>query len=158
MPRKKTKSLQRKIQPDRRYNSVLVQRFINKVMKDGKKLKAEGIVYAALEEVEKRTKQPALDVFETAMRNVYPQLEVKGRRIGGANYQIPFEVKGSRQVHLAMMWMVQATRKRSGKPMYLILADEIIDAYNNAGETFKKKEDAHKMAEANRAFAHLARF
>lgn len=127
-------------------------------MKDGKKLKAEKIVYQALEEVEKRTKQPALDVFEAAMRNVYPQLEVKGRRIGGANYQIPFEVKGSRQVHLAMMWMVQATRKKSGKPMYQIVADEIIDAYNNAGETFKKKEDAHKMAEANRAFAHLARF
>ncbi|MEX0668234.1 MAG: 30S ribosomal protein S7 [Candidatus Saccharimonadales bacterium] len=158
MPRKKTKSLQRKINPDRKYNSVLVQRFINKIMKDGKKLKAEKIVYQALEEVEKRTKQPALDVFEAAMRNVYPQLEVKGRRIGGANYQIPFEVKGSRQVHLAMMWMVQATRKKSGKPMYQIVADEIIDAYNNAGETFKKKEDAHKMAEANRAFAHLARF
>lgn len=158
MPRKKTKSLQRKVQPDRKYNSPLVQRLINKVMLDGKKTKAENIVYGALEELEKRTEKPALDVFETAMKNVYPQLEIKSRRIGGANYQIPFEVKGDRQVHLAMMWMVQAIRKKSGKPMAQRLADELVDAYNGAGETFKKKEDAHRMAEANRAFAHLARF
>ncbi|MEX0748671.1 MAG: 30S ribosomal protein S7 [Candidatus Saccharimonadales bacterium] len=158
MPRKKTKSLQRNIQPDRKYNSVLVARLINKVMLDGKKLKAERVVYDALEEVERRTKQPALEVFEAALRNVYPQVEVKSRRVGGANYQIPYEVKGSRQIHLTLMWMVQATRKKKGKPMSLRLADELVDAYNNAGETFKKKEDAHKMAEANRAFAHLARF
>lgn len=158
MPRKKTKSLQRNIQPDRKYNSVLVQRLINKVMRDGKKLKAERVVYDALAEVERRTKQPALEVFETALKNVYPHVEVKSRRVGGANYQIPYEVKGSRQIHLTMMWMVQATRKKKGKPMSMRLADELVDAYNNTGETFKKKEDTHKMAEANRAFAHLARF
>ena len=158
MPRKKTKSLQRQIKPDRKYDSVLVQRFINKVMKDGKKLKAERIVYDAFEEVEKRTKQPALEVFEQAVENMAPQMEVKSKRVGGANYQVPYEVKGNRRTHLAFMWLVQVTRKKSGKPMSQRLADEIVNAYNETGDTFKKKEDAHRMAEANRAFAHLARF
>ncbi len=158
MPRKKTKSLQRTINPDRKFDSVLVQRLINKLMKDGKKLKAERIVYDAFDEIERRIKQPAVEVYEQALRNVSPQVEVKSRRVGGANYQIPYEVKGSRQVHLALMWMVQALRKKKGKPMHILLANEIVDAYNETGETFKKKEDAHKMAEANRAFAHLARF
>lgn len=158
MPRKKTKSLQREIQPDRKYNSVLVQRFINKVMQDGKKLKAERIVYDAIAEIEKRTKKPGLEVFEQAIKNVSPLMEVKSRRVGGANYQIPFEVRGNRQTHLAFMWMVQATRRKTGKPMAMRLADELVNAYNEAGDTFKKKQDTHKMAEANRAFAHLARF
>lgn len=158
MPRKKTKSLQRQIRPDRKYDSVLVQRFINKVMKDGKKLKAERIVYDAFAEVEKRTKQPALEVFEQAVENMAPQMEVKSKRVGGANYQVPYEVKGNRRTHLAFMWLVQITRKKSGKPMSQRLADEIVNAYNETGDTFKKKEDAHRMAEANRAFAHLARF
>ena len=158
MPRKKTKSLQRQIRPDRKYDSVLVQRFINKVMKDGKKLKAERIVYDAFDEIEKRTKQPALEVFEQAVENMSPQMEVKSKRVGGANYQVPFEVKGNRRTHLAFMWLVQITRKKSGKPMSSRIADEIVNAYNETGDTFKKKEDAHRMAEANRAFAHLARF
>lgn len=158
MPRKKTKALQRQIQPDRKYDSVLVQRLINKVMADGKKLKAERIVYDALDEVERRTKQPAMEVFEQAVENVSPHLEVKSRRVGGANYQVPFEVKGNRRTHLAFMWMVELTRKKSGKPMSQRLADEIVNAYNETGDTHKKKEDAHRMAEANRAFAHLARF
>lgn len=158
MPRKKTRSLQREIKPDRKYDSVLVQRFINKIMADGKKLKAERIVYDALEEVERRTEQPALEVFNKAMENIAPALEVKSRRVGGANYQVPFEVKGSRRTHLALMWMVQIVRQKSGKPMSQRVADEIINAYNETGDTYKKKEDSHRMAEANRAFAHLARF
>lgn len=158
MPRKKTKSLQRQIQPDRKYNSVLVQRLINKTMQDGKKLKAERVVYDALAEVERRTKQPALEVFEQAIENIAPVMEVKSRRIGGANYQVPFEVKGNRRTHLAFMWLIQITRKKSGKPMHQRLADELVNAYNESGDTFKKKEDTHRMAEANRAFAHLARF
>lgn len=158
MPRKKTKALQRQIQPDRKYNSVLVQRFINKVMQDGKKLKAERIVYDAFEEVERRTKQSALDVFEKALENTAPSLEVKSRRVGGANYQVPFEVHGNRRTHLALMWMVQIVRQKSGRSMSQRIADELINAYNETGDTFKKKEDTHRMAEANRAFAHLARF
>lgn len=158
MPRKKTKSLQRQIQPDRKYNSVLVQRLINKTMQDGRKLKAERVVYDALAEVERRTKQPALEVFEQAIENIAPVMEVKSRRIGGANYQVPFEVKGNRRTHLAFMWLMQITRKKSGKPMHQRLADELVNAYNESGDTFKKKEDTHRMAEANRAFAHLARF
>lgn len=158
MPRKKTKALQRQIQPDRKYNSVIVQRFINKVMQDGEKLKAERIVYDAFEEVERRTKQPALDVFEKALENTAPSLEVKSRRVGGANYQVPFEVHGNRRTHLALMWMVQIVRQKSGRSMSQRIADELINAYNETGDTFKKKEDTHRMAEANRAFAHLARF
>lgn len=158
MPRKKTKSLQRQIQPDRKYNSALVQRLINKVMHDGKKLKAERIVYDALDEVERRTKQSAMEVFEKAVENMAPAVEVKSRRVGGANYQVPFEVRGDRRTHLAFMWLVQITRKKSGKPMSQRIADEIVNAYNETGDTFKKKEDTHRMAEANRAFAHLARF
>ncbi len=158
MPRKKTRSLQREIPADRKYNSVLVQRFINKIMQGGKKLKAERIVYDALEEAERRTKQPALEVFNKAIENIAPALEVKSRRVGGANYQVPFEVKGNRRTHLALMWLVQTVRQKSGKPMSQRIADEIINAYNETGDTYKKKEDSHRMAEANRAFAHLARF
>lgn len=158
MPRKKTRSLQRQIRPDRKYNSVLVQRLINKVMADGKKLKAERIVYDALDEVERRTQQPAMEVFEQAIENIAPVMEVKSRRVGGANYQVPFEVKGNRRTHLAFMWLVQITRGKSGQPMSKRLADELVNAYNETGDTFKKKEDTHRMAEANRAFAHLARF
>jgi small subunit ribosomal protein S7 len=158
MPRKKTKVLQRHIQPDRKYDSVLVQRFINKVMQDGKKLKAERIVYDAFEEVERRTNQQALEVFQQAIENAAPSLEVKSRRVGGANYQVPFEVHGNRRTHLVLMWMVQTVRGKSGQPTSQRIADEIINAYNETGDTFKKKEDSHRMPEANRAFAHLARF
>jgi small subunit ribosomal protein S7 len=158
MPRKKTKSLQRKVTPDRKYNSVLVQRMIQKSILDGKKLAAEHAVYEAIEIAGKKLKSDnALEVFEKAIKNVYPSVEVKSRRVGGANYQIPFPVAGTRQQHLAYMWFVQAARARKGMPYSQRLAAEIVDAYNQTGAAFKKKEDTHRMAEANRAFAHFAR-
>jgi small subunit ribosomal protein S7 len=158
MPRKKTKSLQRTITADRRYQSVLVQRMINKVMHSGKKLVAERLVYDALDQAGAKLKKDPLEVFETALKNISPVLEVKSRRVGGATYQIPFEVKGSRQTHLALMWLVASVRLKSGKPFDNLLAEEILNAYNNTGDTIKKREDTHRMAEANRAFAHLARY
>lgn len=158
MPRKKTKSLQRKLNPDRKYQSVLVQRLINKSLLDGKKLLAERQVYSALEIAAKKLKsEDPLEVFETALKNVSPNFEVKSRRVGGANYQIPFPVQGHRQHHYAFSWLVQSARDRKGMPYNERLAAEIVDAYNQAGAAFKKKEDTHKMAEANRAFAHFAR-
>lgn len=162
MPRKKTKSLKREITPDRKYESVLLQKLINKMMIDGKKLKAEAIVYEGLELAAKKLKsENPLLTFEDALKNIRPHMEVKSRRVGGANYQIPFEVKGDRQNHLAFMWLIDATRTRRatmGKPLYEALAAEIVDAYNQTGVAVKKRDDAHKMAEANRAFAHFARF
>ena len=162
MPRKKTKSLQRKIDPDRKYNSVLVKKLINKTIQDGKKQKAEKLVYGAMEQAAKTLKsEDPLNVLETALKNVRPSLEVKSRRVGGANYQIPFEVKGTRQNHLALMWFVEAARERRkgmGKSFDLVMAAEIVDAHNGAGSAVKKKEDTHRMAEANRAFAHFARY
>lgn len=162
MPRKKTKSLQREIKPDRVYNSVLVQRLINKTMKDGKKQMAERLVYDAMEQATKKLKQDdPLQVIEQAMKNISPNMEVKSRRVGGANYQIPFEVRGSRATHLALMWFVEAVRTRRrtmGKSSVDSMAAEIMDAYNNTGTSVKKREDVHKMADANRAFAHFARY
>lgn len=158
MPRKVTKKLQRELKPDRKYQSVLVQRLINKSMLNGKKLAAERAVYAALEQAAKELKsEDPLEVFEKALRNVSPNFEVKSRRVGGANYQIPFPVAGHRQHHYAYSWLVQSARARKGMPYSKRLALEIIDAHNEAGAAFKKKEDTHKMAEANRAFAHFAR-
>lgn len=158
MPRKVTKSLQRQLNPDRKYQSILVQRLINKSMLDGKKLLAERAVYSALEIAAKKLKsEDPLEVFEKALKNVQPNFEVKSRRVGGANYQIPFPIQGHRQNHYAYMWLVQAARARKGMPYDARLAAEIVDAYNEAGAAFKKKEDTHKMAEANRAFAHFAR-
>lgn len=162
MPRKKTKSLQRNIPPDRRYNSVLVQRLINKTMLDGKKQVAERVVYEAMDIATAKLKQEdPLAVLEQALKNIYPHMEVKSRRVGGANYQIPFEVRGTRQIHLALMWFVTAVRGRRsglGASSAEAMASEIMDAYNQTGTSFKKKEDTHKMAEANRAFAHFARY
>jgi len=159
MPRKKTKSLVRDIQPDRLYNSVQVQRFINRVMRDGKKQLAERLVYDGMQKAADKLKvKNPLEVFEQAMKNVQPHMETRSRRVGGANYQIPFEVKGQRQNHLTTMWFVQAARARSGMSMADRLAVELVDAYNNTGTAVKKREDTHKMAEANRAFAHFARF
>jgi small subunit ribosomal protein S7 len=158
MPRKTTKSLIRKVNPDRKYNNVLVQRLINKVMLDGKKQVAERAVYDAMVIAAKKLKaEDPSQVFEKAIKNVYPSLEVKSRRVGGANYQIPFPVQGHRQQHLAFMWFVQAARARKGMPMAERLAAEMIDAINQTGAAYKKKEDTHRMAEANRAFAHFAR-
>ncbi len=158
MPRKVTRKLQRDLNPDRKYQSVLIQRLINKSMLDGKKLVAERAVYAALEQAAKELKsEDPLAVFEKALKNVAPNFEVKSRRVGGANYQIPFPVQGHRQLHYAFSWLVQSARGRKGMPYARRLALEIIDAHNEAGAAYKKKEDTHKMAEANRAFAHFAR-
>ena len=155
MPRKKTVSLQRIPAPDRKYQSSNVQRLINKSMLDGKKLVAERAVYAALETAAKKLdSENPLEVFEKALKNVSPNFEVKSRRVGGANYQIPFPVAGHRQMHYAFTWLVQSARARSGMPYGQRLALEIVDAYNETGAAFKKKEDTHKMAEANRAFSH----
>ncbi len=144
----------RKVEPDIRYNSELVARFINKVMKGGKKSLATRIVYNAMDLIEERTKRPALEVFEEAIRNVSPLLEVKPRRVGGATYQVPVEVPPHRQISLAMRWIIAAARQRPGKSMAEKLAAELIDAANKTGAAIKKREDTHRMAEANRAFAH----
>jgi small subunit ribosomal protein S7 len=158
MPRKVTKSLQRVLSPDRKYQSVLVQRLINKSILDGKKSIAERAVYDALEQAAKKLdSEDPLAVFEKALKNVSPNFEVKSRRVGGANYQIPFPVEGHRRLHYAFSWLVQSARARKGIPYSQRLALEIIDAHNEAGAAFKKKVDTHKMAEANRAFAHFAR-
>lgn len=158
MPRHKTKALVRDVAPDRMYNSVHVARVINRVMRDGKKQVAERLVYTGMEKAAKKLKvDNPLDVFETALGNIKPHMETRSRRVGGANYQIPFEVKGQRQQHLTTMWFVQAARSRKGMSMADRIAAELTEAYNNQGAAVKKKEDTHKMAEANRAFAHFAR-
>jgi len=159
MPRKKTKSLVRDIPGDRLYDSVTVQRLINRVMLDGKKQVAERLVYGAMQKAADKLKiKNPLEVFEQAFKNIQPHMETRSRRVGGANYQIPFEVKGQRQNHLTTMWLVAASRSRKGMSMEDRLALELIDAFNNTGTAVKKKEDTHKMADANRAFAHFARF
>ncbi|MBN1955705.1 MAG: 30S ribosomal protein S7 [Anaerolineae bacterium] len=144
----------RKVAPDSRYNSELVTRFINKVMQDGKKSLATRIVYEAMEIAEKRAKRPALEVFEEAVHNVSPVLQVRPRRVGGSTYQIPVEVPPHRQISLSMRWILAAARNRPGRSMAEKLAGELVDAINNTGAAIKKKEDTHRMAEANRAFAH----
>jgi len=159
MPRKVTKSLVRDIQPDRLYNSVQVQRLINRVMHDGKKQLAERLVYDGMQKAADKLKvQNPLEVFEQAMKNIQPHMETRSRRVGGANYQIPFEVKGQRQNHLTTMWFVAAARSRKRMSMADRIAIELMDAYNNQGSAVKKREDTHRMADANRAFAHFARY
>ncbi|MDQ2973141.1 MAG: 30S ribosomal protein S7 [bacterium] len=158
MPRKATKALVRPKLPDRKYESEMVQRLINRVMKNGKKQMAERLVYDGMELAAKKVKnENALEVFDKAFKNITPFVETRSRRVGGANYQIPFEVKGQRQKHLAIMWFVAAARAKKGVPMAERIANELADAYNQTGTSFKKKEDTHKMAESNRAFAHFAR-
>jgi small subunit ribosomal protein S7 len=158
MPRKVTKSLVREVQPDRVYDSKSVQKVINRVMLDGKKQIAERLVYGGMQKAADKLKvQNPLEVFEQAMNNIKPHLETRSRRVGGANYQIPFEVKGQRQQHLTTMWFVAAARDRKGMSMEDRIAAELVDAYNSTGAAVKKKEDTHRMAEANRAFAHFAR-
>src|SRR3990167_3159315 len=142
MPRHKTKSLIRDIQPDRLYNSVLVQRLINRVMLDGKKQIAERLVYDGMQKAADKLKvKNPIEVFDQAMKNIEPHMETRSRRVGGANYQIPFEVKGQRQTHLTIMWFVSAARARSGMSMADRIAYELMDAYNNAGTAVKKRED-----------------
>ena len=146
-----------RISPDSRYNSERLEKFINNVMFDGKKETARKVIYEALDEIKKKVegKEP-LDVFEEALRNVGPSVEVRSRRVGGANYQVPREVRPERRQALAMRWIINAARAKSGGPASKFYADELIAAANNEGTAFKKKEDTHRMAEANRAFAHFA--
>lgn len=141
-------------QPDHKYNSELVSKVINVVMKDGKKLKAQNIVYKALEIVKEKTKKNPLEILEKAIDNLKPQLEVRSRRVGGATYQIPVEVRPERALSLAIRWLVGACREQQGKEMFKKLADEIMNAYNEQGNAIKKKIETHKMAESNKAFAH----
>lgn len=140
--------------PDHFYNSTLISKFINAVMKKGKKSLAEKIIYGAMEQVKQKAKEDPLKMFEKAVENVRPMLETKSRRVGGATYQVPVEVSLHRSTSLAVRWILRYARERSSKSMVEKLAAEIIDAVHSRGGAFKKKEDTHKMAEANRAFAH----
>jgi len=153
MPRR-GKVIRHRTPPDAKYNSVWVQTMINKIMKDGKKGVAERIVYSALDDIAERTKEDPRQVFEKAMRNVMPVLEVRPRRVGGATYQIPLEVRPARQMSLAMRWLLGAARSRTGRPMAERLAAELVEAYREQGSAIKKRDDTHKMAEANKAFVH----
>ncbi len=155
---RRKRKFKRTISPDPVYNSVSLEKFINHLMLKGKKLTARRIVYNAFEIIKQRTqKENPLEIFDLAIRNTSPILEVKSRRIGGANYQVPQEVRGERRIALSHRWIIQAARKKKGKPMAEKLAAELIDAASNQGVAVKKKEDTHRMAEANRAFAHFAR-
>ena len=145
----------RQVLPDPRYNNVIVAKFINNVMERGKKSIASSIVYDALNIIEEKTKRPGIEVFEEAMRNATPQIEVKPRRVGGATYQIPMEPSPERKQALAMRWLIENSRKRSGRDMAARLAGELMDAARNEGNTIKKRDDTHKMAAANQAFAHF---
>ncbi len=144
----------REVLPDPVYNDVVVTKLINNIMLDGKKGVAQKIVYKAFDQIEEKTGKPALEVFEEAMNNIMPVLEVKARRIGGATYQVPIEVRADRRQTLGLRWLTQYSRARSEKTMAERLANEIMDAANNTGASVKKKEDTHKMAEANKAFSH----
>ncbi len=143
--------------PDMKYNSVRVEKFINSVMKDGKKSTARKVVYDAFDAIQEKTKaENPVEVFETAIRNVGPAMEIRSRRVGGANYQVPREVRPERKQALAFRWILLAARGGKGKPMHIKLADELIAAANNTGSAIKKKEDTLRMAESNKAFAHFA--
>ena len=144
----------RDVLPDPVYNSKIVTRFINKVMLSGKKGVAEKVVYDAFENIRTKTGKDPLEVFDTALKNVMPVLEVRARRVGGANYQVPVEVRAERRLTLGIRWIVNCARLRGEKTMKERLANELMDAANNMGAAIKKKEDTHKMAEANKAFAH----
>ncbi|WP_461205208.1 30S ribosomal protein S7 [Clostridium sp. DL1XJH146] len=153
MPRK-GKTPKREVLPDPKFNSKVVSKLINQIMQDGKKGLAQKIVYDAFEIMAEKTGKDAMEVFEEAMNNVMPVLEVKSRRIGGANYQVPIEVRTERRQTLGIRWITIAAQKRGDKYMRLRLAGELMDAANNTGSAVKKREDVHKMAEANKAFAH----
>lgn len=148
------RSTKREITPDPKFQSHEISRFINQLMHDGKKSVAQNLLYSALEQVEERTNNNPLETFENAIENVRPQLEVKSRRVGGATYQVPMELSAQRSRSLAMRWLIQYANARKGVPMAKALANEIVDAYNNTGSAIKKRDDTHKMAQANRAFAH----
>ena len=153
MPRR-NRPPKREIAPDVRYDSVLVAKFINRLMKGGKKSVAAGVMYDAMGIIESQSGRDPLEVFDQAIKNAMPMIEVKPRRVGGSTYQIPVEVPGHRRLALAMRWLLASTKSRPGKSMAEKLASELMDAAQGAGATIKKKEDTHRMAEANRAFSH----
>ncbi len=155
MPRR-GKYTKRAVTPDFRFGSPQIQLFINKVMLSGKKAAAEKIVYGALDIAAERLGRTAIEVFETALRNAAPSIEVKPKRVGGATYQVPVEIKGDRRYALAMRWVIAAARGRTGKPMVEKLTAELMDAFNNTGATIRRREEVHRMAEANRAFSHFS--
>ena len=154
---RRKKKIDRGIKPDYKYNSALLARFINYIMEDGKKTVAIGVVYKALDIVKEKIKKDPVEAFEEAFNKVAPILEVKSKRILGATYQVPIEVRGDRRMQLAFRWLIGAAKERKGKPMSKKLAEEILDIINGTGNAMKKREDVQKMAEANRAFAHFAR-
>ena len=151
---RKRRAVKRDVLADPLYNSKLVTKLINTIMLDGKKGVAQKIVYSAFDMIKEKTNQDAMEVFEKAMENIKPALEVKSRRVGGANYQVPVEVRKDRSQALALRWLVTASRNRGGHTMALNLANEIMDAANGTGAAVKKREDTHRMAEANKAYAH----
>ncbi len=153
MPRRREVP-KRTILPDPKYGNVTLAKFINVVMHCGKKSVAERIVYGALATMAERSKKDPVELFQTALENIKPDVEVKSRRVGGATYQVPVEVKANRQAALAMRWIITAARARGGKSMGVRLADELMDAAEKRGTAYKKREDTHRMAEANKAFAH----
>lgn len=149
------KDTKRYLKPDYKYSSKMVSKFINKVMLDGKKSIAENIVYSSLDELAKSVSEEPLEAFKKAIDNIAPRMEVKSRRVGGSTYQVPIEVSEMRGVGLAMDWLIKFSRSRKGKSMIQNLAQELIDAFNNVGQSAKKRDDTHKMAESNKAFAHF---
>lgn len=152
---RRTKPKEREILPDPKYKSVLISKFINKMMLDGKKSKAEKILWDSFSIIEKKLKKDPKEVFEKAIENVKPQIEVKSKRVGGSTYQVPMEVPAKKQVSLAMKWVITFARSRHESSMSQKLAAELSDAFNKTGSSVKKKEDTHRMADANRAFAHF---
>ena len=155
MPRRR-RAAKRTVSPDPKYNSELVARVINSTMRGGKKSVAERIVYGAMARLDKEMKEPAIEVLVRAMDNMKPRVEVKSRRVGGSTYQVPVEVSRDRQLALALRWLVDAARQRRGVPMQKAVADELMDAYRNQGNVVRRREETHRMAQANRAFAHYA--
>ena len=152
---RKRKAPIRKIYPDPKYGSVVISKFINSIMYDGKRSTAEKILYSALEKIKEKSKEDPVKIFNSAISNVKPNLEVRSRRVGGATYQVPVEVKTKRSQTLALRWLLEATRKRKNKSMSERLLNELMDAYQKKGAAIKKREDTHKMAESNKAFAHF---
>ena len=152
--RRKKLSLVREIKPDPLYKDVTLSRFINRVMQEGRKEQARSIVYRALDFAKEKEKVEALTLFKKALENCKPSIEVRSRRVGGATYQVPVDVRPARRVALAMRWIVLQARSKKGKNFYKSLGEELVDAYNNRGGSIKKKEDVHRMAESNRAFSH----
>ncbi len=149
------KSVDRKVLPDTKYNSVVITKFVTRMMLDGKKETCTKLIYEALDKLKEKSQKDPLEVFLKALDNVKPMVEVKSRRVGGATYQVPVEIREERREALAMRWLIASARSRSGHGMADTLSSELMDAFNNTGSAYKKKEDTHRMAEANKAFAHF---